>query len=96
MIDLTRNIESTPEAETGKKDPLWVSFLDKGDNADHFLSMLKSYRAAEDRQQAKEVWVDGDLRSSYQESMSQLREDVIQKVQNRFHFYEQRKNKYIE
>jgi hypothetical protein len=95
VIDLTRNIESTPEAEAGKKDPLWVSFIEKGENGSQFIDMLKSYRSAPERQAIGEARVNGELCINYQEAMGQLREEVVQKVTNRFKFYEHRKNKII-
>ena len=66
MIDLTRNIECTPQVENGEKDPLWASFLEKAENGSHFLNMLRSYRNAPLRKAEEGVKVDVFLGSNYQ------------------------------
>lgn len=49
LIDLTKNIECTEAVEKGLKDPLWISFLEKGDNGCQFVRMLQSYMSSAPR-----------------------------------------------
>jgi hypothetical protein len=58
VIDLTKNIECTEEVEKGIKDPLWVNFLEKGDNGSQFISMLKSYSTSSPMKPTEEIAID--------------------------------------
>lgn len=73
LIDLTKNVECTQAVEKGLKDPLWISFLEKGDNGSQFVKMLQSYMASPPIEPGKEIAVDYQRCRHYQEMMGNQR-----------------------
>lgn len=57
--------------------------------------MVKSYAKAEDMKQVEAVEVDLQACINYQQILAEQREELVQKVQNRWKFYGNRKDKII-
>lgn len=58
LIDLSKNVECTEAVEKGLRDPLWISFLEKGENGSQLVRMLQSFMASPLRPPGREIAVD--------------------------------------